>query len=283
MPRAGRDLERIIALIESQLHGKQGVTVQSPSSLQDVDSGTAREFDVVITFAFGHHALKVAVECKAQKAEVDSATVGAFSEKCNAAGVHSAVIVSSSGFTRPALLKAEKKHVRCLTLGEAAQFDWCLCAGVIFQQPEILDGYLECLAEEPIAQPYKVYWDDDSELTGEQAGRIASSELGKYLPPRTIGGPHRQVIQYGPQGGYVVGADGKRQRISGLKLWLIYQVNERLIPLEFFRYGDSRSGEEIASAARAKFEIGEATAELTMLKKPDAGIDVLISHRPKAA
>ena len=109
MPRAGRSLERIIALIERQLHGRQGVKIESPSFRRDVDSGNAREFDVVITFAHDHHALTVAVECKDQSAKVDSAVVGAFSEKCNTAGIHSGVIVSSSGFTRPALIKAEKK------------------------------------------------------------------------------------------------------------------------------------------------------------------------------
>lgn len=282
MPRRGRDLEKLAASIERQLNGAEDITVHSPAFLTDTDTGERREHDVLIVVRRNHHELKIGLECRDRKAKVDSADVGAFCEKCQTTGINSGVIVSSSGFTRPALEKAEKKSIRCLTLAQAEQFNWCHCQTFVFQQPEILEGLFECVAADEIARPYKVFREDDTEFTGSDAGKIAINELKKAIPIGTMGGPHKHLITYGPQPGYVIGADGKRQDILGVNIWLMYKMNDRLIPLQFHQYADAQSGGEITTAVTATFDVAGHSAQLMMIKNPDESISVTMTP-PTAA
>lgn len=281
MPRAGRDLEKLVALIEQSTHGNDRVSVRSPLRISDIDTGKPREHDVVIEFRHDHLRLTVALECRDRTARVGSPAVEAFWAKCLKTGINSGVIVSSSGFSAPALKKAAGYNIRCLSLTEAEGFHWCECGGIWFTQPEIIEGQLDCLADEPITTPYKIYTDEGNEFTPQHASRIAGAELSKVLPPGTTGGPHKQLIIFGPQSGYVVGNDGKCQKITAMYLRLIYRVNQSFLPFRYHRYADDAAGNEISAAASAEFVAGDVAARLMLLKQPDGGIRLTVSHAPR--
>lgn len=281
MPRAGRDLEKLVALIERSMHGRDGVSIQSPAMLPDRDTGEMREHDVVIRFQHAHFQLVVAIECRDRASKIGSPAVEGFWAKCQKTGVNSGVFVSSSGFTSPALKKAAAYNIRCLSLSDAEQFDWCQCGGAWLIQPEILEGQIDCLAAKPIASPYKIYTNEGNEFTAEHAGQVAGAELIKVIPLGTVGGPHKQLITFGPQQGYVIGADGKRQDIIGMNFWLIYRVNHTFLPFRYHSYADDAAGSEINTSASTTFDIGDVSARLTLLKQPNEGIRVWISHAPR--
>jgi len=283
MPKAGRDLETLVALIERSIHGTNGVSVHSPLHLPDIDTGDMREHDVVIEFQHGHHRLTIALECRDRTSKVGSPAVEAFWAKCLKTGIHSGIIVSASGFSKPALEKARRFNIQCLSLAEAEGYDWCECGGIWFVQPEILEGQLDCVAVEPIAAPYKIFTDEGNEFTARHAGRIASTELSKVIPEGTIGGPHKHLITYGPQSGYVIGSDGKRQTIQAMHLWLIYQVNYRFLPFRYLRYANDETGTAIGETASVDFVIGNFDARLILVKQPDDRIKLAVSHKRRSA
>lgn len=278
MPRRGRDLEKLIALIERSTHGADQVSIRSPAMLPDSDTGKPREHDVVIEFDHKHFQVRVGIECRDRRAKVGAPAIEGFWAKCQRTGINQGVVVSSSGFSDGALKKAQGYNIRCLSLRDAEGFDWCECGGVWFIQPEILEGRMDCVAAEPIESPYKVFTAEGVEFTAEHAGRVAATELQKVIPEGTVGGPHRQLITFGRQQGYVVGADGKRQDILGLKLWLIYRVNQSFLPFQYHRYVDDISGDEIGTSAFTQFDIGDVSARLMLHQRGDEGVSVMLSH-----
>lgn len=278
MPRLGRDLEKLVELIERRIHGNAEAIISSPAFLTDADTGERREHDIVIDFKHQHLQLRVAIECKDRKSKVGSPTIEGFWAKCQKTGVNSGIVVSSSGFSAPALKKAEHFNIRCLSLSEAEGFDWCLCTGIFLSEPKIIDGLVECIAAEQITCPYKIYTSDNVEFTSQAAGRLASMELQKLLPLGVAGGPYKQIIELGPQDGYVVGFDGKRQDILAMNLWLIYRVGQHFLPFNFHRYTDENSGDEISTTAITSFKIGNVHAQVMLLNREYKGIDVSITH-----
>lgn len=124
MMRSGKSLERLVASLERAFAGADA-RIEAPSRrLVDRDTGMAREFDVLIEWKRGHHQLLTAIECKNHGRPIGVSIVEAFADKCDTAGIHSGVIVSTSGFTVPALAKAKARALGCMQLDAVAGFDW---------------------------------------------------------------------------------------------------------------------------------------------------------------
>lgn len=103
---SGKDLERLVAMLERLLLGDQAV-IESPSRrLIDRDTGKRREHDVLIIFDQAHHQIITAIECRDRSRPVGVPEVEAFADKCSRTGVHCGAIVSSTGFRKSALTKA---------------------------------------------------------------------------------------------------------------------------------------------------------------------------------
>ncbi len=109
MARRGRDLEKLVALIEKAIaDNPETAVVESPKMLPDKSAGgISREFDVVITVSQGPRNLMVGIECKDWKKPVDLPKVDGFINKTRDCGIDRAVMVSSRGFSGPALAKAK--------------------------------------------------------------------------------------------------------------------------------------------------------------------------------
>ena len=65
MPKAGRDLERLVARLERVLaRASDHVTITSPDQIWGVESETIREVDVTVRCRVGSADVLVAFECR---------------------------------------------------------------------------------------------------------------------------------------------------------------------------------------------------------------------------
>jgi len=107
--RKGRDLERLVALVE-QVLGPQA-EVRSPDHLPDRDTGELREVDVSVRLRVGSTPVLIIGECRDRKAVQDSTWIEQLAEKAKSVGAARAVAVSRSGFYEPAIAKAKARGV----------------------------------------------------------------------------------------------------------------------------------------------------------------------------
>jgi Restriction endonuclease len=133
MKNDGRDLQRLIRVIEQARAAGTNIKIQSPQFFPDRVTGKPREHDVVLTIKHDHHELVVALECRDRSRPVGVGEVEAFHTKCRDTGVHSGIIVSSKGFRLTAREKAQHYGIRCLILDEVEAFGWLngLCVRVM--------------------------------------------------------------------------------------------------------------------------------------------------------
>lgn len=126
MPRKGKALERLIALIESLLVPVGG-TVISPDYLPDKVTGNRREVDIAIRLKVGTSPILVIVECRDRHGVADVTWIEQLAQKRNDVNADKAVAVSSYGFSQPAIRKAEFYNIEIRkldTLTAADVQDW---------------------------------------------------------------------------------------------------------------------------------------------------------------
>jgi hypothetical protein len=130
--KRGRSLELLVSHLEKVLGHDTGVKVESPKRLPDLlsDRHRTREHDVVLSISHGHHKLTIALECRDHSRPIGVSQVEAFSTKCLHTGVNHGVLVSSKGFYKSALEKADKLSIRCLSLEQVTSFGWLLAPGI---------------------------------------------------------------------------------------------------------------------------------------------------------
>lgn len=105
MPRKGRELETLVALIERVL-SPTGAAVRSPDYLQDRITGERREVDISIRSKVGSVELLLICECRDRASVQDVTWIEQIAQKRKDVGASKAVAISSSAFTEPALKKA---------------------------------------------------------------------------------------------------------------------------------------------------------------------------------
>lgn len=135
--RKGRDLEKLVATLERVLGVEQQVKIESPKRLRDRVTGRLREFDVVITGKVGHRDLIIAVECRDRRRPVGVGEVEAFCTKSVDCGVDRRVMVSSTGFRDPAIIKATQRGIECVDLNRAEGFPWLRMKGIHYIKPKL--------------------------------------------------------------------------------------------------------------------------------------------------
>lgn len=122
MPKRSNAFQRLILAIHKQLAGHASVT--ESGMLRDRVSGELREVDVVISAREAGYDLVIGVECcdHARKA-----TVEWVEQKCAkhaSLATNKLVLVSRSGFTRPATRKAQLYGAVPLALEQTLAVDW---------------------------------------------------------------------------------------------------------------------------------------------------------------
>lgn len=106
-----------------------GGVVTESESLLDRTSGMPREVDVVVRGRVGEHDVIVSVECRDHRRRATVEWVEQMLMKHQSLPTSKLILVSASGFTRSALLKAGSNGIEALTLEEAAATDWTALLG----------------------------------------------------------------------------------------------------------------------------------------------------------
>lgn len=85
--------------------------------VKDRDTGEPRQCDVWINAKFaGHWPLSILVSCKDHKRRLNAGDIGAFCDEKRSTGASNGVIYSKSGFTKPAVTKAQINGISCCRL-----------------------------------------------------------------------------------------------------------------------------------------------------------------------
>ncbi|MFC1595794.1 restriction endonuclease [Candidatus Margulisiibacteriota bacterium] len=122
MVKKGQSLEKIITHIQSVLG--ESSTVKWNDSLPDKDTGKYRQVDVSIRTNSPSGEILTIVEVRDKTTPVGVGYIEEVNSKRDSVLADVAVIVSSSGFTKSAITKANKYNIRIYTYEEAIKDDW---------------------------------------------------------------------------------------------------------------------------------------------------------------
>jgi hypothetical protein len=122
MPRRSTPFQRMVFHLQQQLTPE--ATVEESALLPERASRKLREVDVVIRSRVGKHEIVVALECVERKRKVTVPWVEQMTMKHQALPTHKLVLVSASGFTAPALEKAQALGIEAHSFETALDADW---------------------------------------------------------------------------------------------------------------------------------------------------------------
>ena len=117
MARKGRDLEKLVALLEKHL-GNEGIKVTSPDYIEGKKSKSPREVDISLRSQIGSSDILVIVECRDRKGNEDVTWIEQLATKREDVGADKAVAVSSTGFSKGAINLATAENIELRTLEE---------------------------------------------------------------------------------------------------------------------------------------------------------------------
>lgn len=123
MPKRTNKFQRLVAFVEQEL-AAAGVRVTESAELQEYAESSDREVDILIEAEISGHPVRLALECRDHDRAQDKEWIDALIGKYRDLKVDRVIAVSSSGFTKGALQKAEKANIGTLSLEEANQTDW---------------------------------------------------------------------------------------------------------------------------------------------------------------
>lgn len=122
MGKKGAEFEALVQRIQATLHRRSRVTPNA--IIADLETGQPREVDVLIELEDGPTCLRVIGEVRDRGRPEDATWVEQVVQKKMSVGAHAAFLVSSSGFTEPAVRKAEKHLVATYSFEDAADLMW---------------------------------------------------------------------------------------------------------------------------------------------------------------
>lgn len=283
--KAGRALEKLVATIERALGGNTDVTVESPKLLPDRVTGELRELDVVITFISTHHQLLVGLECRDRSRRVTVNDVEAFMSKCRDTGVHKGIIVAPRGFSKAALVKARAHGVGCLSLAQAATFNWLLAPGFIVRNRKILTTKFTLIPDSGLVQPpisFTVLDPSGQPVSAAVMTTAAHQEFSRRTDETHPPGPGRARILYTAPGVSLRDdTTGAVYPIRQIVAEIEYEIIDTVAPFKLMKYIDSATGELITDAAVAEIDFGAVSGRVVIVyKEQEGGRVVFMPNRP---
>jgi hypothetical protein len=200
----------------------------------------------------GARNIVTAIECRDRKARVDSPQIEAFAEKCRDTGIDKGVIVSSAGFTKPAIAKAAAKQIDCITLSEAASFPWNALQGIFVSNKRIDAIVVEVRIENFLDQHY----DLELQLADSEPTLVSEKEIGhtltglfEQIPLDNLDaqGGVTKIILNEPAELVAIAPDGSRQRVLEVTAEFHYSFQESLHPVYLYRYRREDNAQEFQS------------------------------------
>lgn len=286
--KRGRSLELLVSHLEKVLGHDTGVKVESPKRLPDLlsDRHRPREHDVVLTVSHGHHKLTIALECRDHSRPIGVSQVEAFSTKCRHTGVDQGVLVSSQGFYKSALEKADKLSIRCLSLEQVTSFGWLLAPGIHLRRrrPKRLSVVAVSEGAELQVSGKNLH------LVDSQGTRVPPEGLlGEILsafervPWDAAADSGTSELTAEPHGLLVFDpSSGRKTSITRLDCKLQYDTTAQLLPFELVSYIDRRSGELITEAALANVETKSIKGRVMIIYNEGEGGGVYFVKEPQS-
>jgi hypothetical protein len=273
--RQGRDLEKLVSALERVLSRREGVTVKSPDFLPDKRTGQLREHDVIVTFPSAHHKLILAIECRDRSTKVGVPEVEAFHTKCFDTGINKGVIVSSKGFARTALKKAEDKGITCLELAKVDSFNWLLAPGIRVRNRLLLNTNWTFIPEkniDPKPPAFDVLNKGGTILPMKALLEAARTEFSRIPDDRLTFGKGSVKVRFSDPGLSI--RDTTTDIIHPVTQAIVeidYEVTETVVPFNLVKYTDKDSGRLITDAAVAQVDFGDYSGKFMIVYKEDEG------------
>jgi len=120
--KKGKYFEDLISWIHMCL--AENARVVPNAKIPDKDSGELRQVDIAIHVTEEPYRMLIVVEVRDRKRPVGSGYIEEIESKRDSVGADAAVIISKSGFTKPAKQKAVRHDIRIMTYDEALQHTW---------------------------------------------------------------------------------------------------------------------------------------------------------------
>lgn len=127
MPARSTLTQRVVFQIQRQLAPE--AIVQESAFLADRFTGQRREVDVVLRSRVGSHEVIVAVECREHRRKADVEWVEQMAMKHSSLPTSKLVLVSLTGFTRLASVKAASFGIDAYSFAQTGKMDWAQLVG----------------------------------------------------------------------------------------------------------------------------------------------------------
>lgn len=195
----GRIVERIVAL----MHNSPELTVQCNVRLPASSGARKREVDVMLSQHMAGYPVRIAIECKNEKAPIGVQRIDEFISKLQDIQIPSqmGLYVSASGYTAGAIDRARSVGLRTLILKDLSQES--LSAAIVQALESTVYLMLEVIEAERICNtwtgdhnPFRIYCDGQ----GEPIGSLLDLVLEKWNngEPQSKIGAHMLSIDFPP-------------------------------------------------------------------------------------
>lgn len=125
MPKRSDIFQTLVAQIQHHTSLNTDVSVEESKMLPNSDTGELREVDIVVEGKINNVDVVISFECCRKARTAGSPWVEAMIGKHRKLPTHRLILVSQSGFSKPALLAVEAtKHVEAATVDEARDVNW---------------------------------------------------------------------------------------------------------------------------------------------------------------
>jgi hypothetical protein len=118
MPARTNEFQEMVALLTNVMREDDSMTVTPSAMLPDIVTGTLREVDICVETQVAGYKVVVGIECRDHKRPQTVAWVEEMHTKHEALQVNATTLVSSSGFSEEAGMKAAHYGMRPITPGE---------------------------------------------------------------------------------------------------------------------------------------------------------------------
>ncbi len=278
MPRRTNAFQRIIALLNATL-AEQCSVVES-AMLRDKVTNEEREVDILITTTAGSYTLTIGIEVVSWARPAGTPWIERMRARHDNLPVDKLVLVSESGFTGPAEVKAKFYGIETLTVESALNTDWSSVATMTgagaFEVTTLnYDCSLVCAFEDgstrQIDAPLQAHYPTDGggkTLDEFVRSLINAEEFRAALYPHVKPGDGEQQFWFSytkPTGLWRVEHDGLGGEVQELRVGL--RVVNRQTPVEFAS-GRYTGAPFIAGVSNP----GAPSLQFVLAKKPDGTV-----------
>lgn len=210
--------------------------IECPGHVEDKETGSSREFDVLVSGALGKMPFQLAIECKDWERAVDAPVVEGFISKCSGTNVPLRMIVSASGFGDPALKKAAAHGIQCRTLEEVGNPDWLATNEFTHTERRMTNVSLLCDVGREVPERLwaGVVDREGKEVTAAMQQQVGLAVLGQIDPLELQEGKQVAKLGISELGWNAVLTDGSQLPVSVVVATVDFEVIRQRVPVMSF-------------------------------------------------